>query len=319
MRQFEFERLVGGLSLALGFLNIGLNYANWEIWKGTSTYLEVGYEAGVLKYVTISGGVLWFLQDVLFGYKERQGCLRGHVEVSPQEALALAHTRLPFIYYPTTWRAGMFLMWDISNLIMGAVVNLPVMVFAYDLGSVRECAGFGTVKLGSEIIFATVALSMLNSTWLFCLSVFRAIWNFTLPAERILDPNQNDNGCHNKIYLACWYIFLLAFSLSFFVPALISINSKVVDAVIGVIIFFILSLLGFLGNCFVFPKVFRKVFVAWVGVISSAVFIVVIIVGSMALKQLVANIRENPDGKLVFPLCGLDDSRPVFPIFEFVG
>ena len=311
MRQFGFERLVGGITLTLGFLNIVLNYWNWEIWKGTSKYLERGYDAGVLKYVTISGGVLWFLQVVLFFYKERQECLRGHVKVSPQEALALAHTRLPFNYYPTTWRAGMFLMWDISNLVMGAVVNLPVMVFANDLGSVpAECAALAKFELGTEIILATVALSMLNSTWLFCLSVFWAVWNFTLPAERILDPNQNDNTCH-KIYLACWYIFLLAFSLSFLVLALVSTNSKVVDAVIGIIIFFILSLLGFLGNCFVFPKVF----VAWVGAISCIVFTVVIIVGSMALRQLVANIGENPDGKLVLPVCVLADWQICFQYF----
>ena len=295
MRRCRVECAIGSLTLLIGIAKALINFAIWQSWKDHQELGHVDYYIGILKYVAIAGIALWCFEQVSFDYRTRYMYSHSNVQVNvPGVALG----RGPFIYYPTTWNAGFFLEWDICTILTGALVDLPVVVLAYN---VAECTAFAEDKdLEPELFIAAIALSILDSVLSFGASLYKAIWNCTLPPEHLIDPRErNCTSCDRKTFLIFWSIFILGFSGGFLVPAFMSIKSVLVYVVNCVVILFIVSLFCFMGRCIVVPKLF----VAWVGIISCGVFAVVIIVGSVALKQLVAIIDNNANRNIRIPVC----------------
>ena len=235
MRQFRVEGIIGVTSLLLGAVNIATKYYIWHFWNHTPGLADKAYFTRILKYVAISGIVVWGFEKIFFSCKMRDLHWRLNIQVYPSGATL--SSRWPFIYYPITFNAGFFLMWDICTILTGALVDLPIVVLAYNLTSNADCAEFPNVELLPEFIIVTVVMSLLHSTWLFAVSLFKAIWNCTIPSELILDCDEADySSFDRKMILVCWPILVLGFSGGFLVPAFIFIDSWLVHVVNGVLV-----------------------------------------------------------------------------------
>ena len=61
------------------------------------------------------------------------------------------------MYAPYKFKGAIYLLLDISTVLAGAIEDLPVMVFAYNLATATECK-FAEVQVKSGATIAVIAL-----------------------------------------------------------------------------------------------------------------------------------------------------------------
>ena len=147
------------------------------------------------------------------------------------------------MYAPYKFKGAIYLLLDISTVLAGAIEDLPVMVFAYNLATATECK-FAEVQVKSGATIAVIAASVVNSIWLLCVSLFNSIWTCTIPGptRQLTEPNEDD---HALCRFACtlWApIFTLGFLLTFLIPCYSLIDSVFIHVVNGLLIFDIVIL-----------------------------------------------------------------------------
>ena len=281
------ELIISIVSVILGLVDVITDWINWNSWKENPELLEQDYYTKLLKYITIFGTMLFVCEIIILLLKLCFWCIPDN-GVHPFNE---DDSHSQFMYAPYEFKGSIYLLWDISTVLAGAIEDLPVMVFAYNLATATECK-FAEAQVRSEATVAAIAASVVNSIWLLCVSLFKAIWTCTIPGptRQLTEPDEDD---HALCRFACtlWApIFMLGFLLTFLIPCYSMIDSVFIHTVNGLLIFDIVILYVFHVWFYLW---YPRIMAVGMGVTNCIVFFIVIVVGSVTLQRLTVAIDTD--------------------------
>ena len=282
------ELIISVVSVIFGLVDVITDWINWNSWKKNLELLEQDYYTKLLKYITIFGTVLFVCEIILLFSKLCFSCLPDN-GVHPFNE---DDSHSQFMYAPYKFKGAVYLLWDISTVLAGTIEDLPVMVFAYNLATATECK-FAEAQVRSGATVAAIAASVVNSIWLLCVCLFKAIWTCIIPGptRQLTEPDEDH---HALCRFACtlWApICMLGFLLTFLIPCYSLKDSVFIHAVNGFLIFDIVILYVFHVWFYLW---FPRIMAVGMGVTNFSVFFIVIVVGSVTLERLTTTIDTDP-------------------------